>query len=377
MKKQQISLRQQITPQDWEKTPASVKMLVEEIVGNLKLLDSQLDELSTQERSHQAEFHQKRKLVVVIPSFNDWQPLEKLLLLIDEIILAQAIEIEILIVDDYSTQPIPESLICQQYRQIRKVNVLRLRRNLGHQRAIAIGLSYLYHNINCDLVVVMDGDGEDSPLAINRLLSVSDDTGNNKIIFARRSQRSEGNTFKFFYWIYKTVYRLLIGREINVGNFSLLPASLLKNIVAISEIWNHYSSGIYRSRLPYLEVNIPRARRLAGKPKMNLVSLVTHGLSSIAVYGDVVGTRILLSIIVLLILFLIVLCLVFLVKFLTKWAIPGWATYVSGLLVVSLLQLVILGTVFSMIILSTRNNLGFIPMRDYKYYVEECFQLKP
>jgi glycosyltransferase involved in cell wall biosynthesis len=317
----------------------------------------------------------KIRLIIVVPLFNDWEALQKLLLLIDKIVLEPSIILEMLVVDDFSTQPIPDSLSQQTYHQIQIVNILRLRRNLGHQRAIAIGLCYVYHTLDCDFVLVMDGDGEDNPFEIERLLKVAEQTNNHKIIFAKRTKRSESYTFKFFYFTYKKLYQILIGRDISVGNFSLIPAKLLKNVVVISEIWNHYSSGIYRSRIPYLEVPIPRAKRLDGKPKMNLVSLVTHGLSSIAVYGDIVGTRILLSIVALFIFLVLIFSLVIIIKFFTNWAIPGWATYVSGLLIIFIFQLILLGAVFSMIILSSRNSFNFIPIRDYKYYVDQFFQL--
>ena len=335
--------------------------------------------LSPPKQSLNTGLTDKRNLVIVIPSFNDWEALEKLLLLIDEIILPQGINLEVVIVDDYSTRPIPDSLTHQEHRQIRAVNILRLRRNVGHQRAIAVGLSYVYRHLDCDWVIVMDGDGEDNPLAIEHLLDVSDKTGNNKIIFAKRSKRSESHTFKFFYFIYKKLYLLLTGREISVGNFSLLPAYLLKNVVVISEIWNHYSSGIYRSRIPYLEVDVPRAKRLAGQPKMNLVSLVTHGLSSIAVYGDIVGTRILLITVFLLVIILLLLGLVLWIRLFTIWGFPGsgWATYTSGLLILSLLQLMLIGTIFSILILSARNSFNVIPIRDYKYYVDDFYRLYP
>lgn len=337
----------------------------------------QLSKLSTSKQFLGISSTDKRNLNIVIPSFNDWDALEKLLPLIDEINLSQETNLKVVIVDDYSTSPIPESLIYQKHQQIRGVNILRLRRNLGHQRAIAVGLSYVYDNLDSDLVIVMDGDGEDNPFEIESLLNASHQAGHNKIIFAKRSKRSESRAFKFFYLIYKTIYRLLIGKEINVGNFSLLPASLLRNVVVVSEIWNHYSSGIHRSRIPYIEVNVPRSKRLAGQPKMNLVSLVTHGLSSIAVYGDVVGTRMLLSTAILIVILLVMFCLIFLIKFFTNWAIPGWATYVSALIALSLFQLILIGTVFSMIILSTRNSSNFIPARDYRYYVDDFFELKP
>jgi polyisoprenyl-phosphate glycosyltransferase len=339
----------------------------------LEQLGGKLDEQTIRSTS----VTDKRNLIIVIPSFNDWDALEKLLQIIDEILLPKGIELSAIVVDDYSTKPMPRSLTYQKYRQIRSVNVLRLRRNLGHQRAIAVGLSYIYHNLNCDLVVVMDGDGEDNPFEIERLLNVSDETGNNKIVFAKRSKRSEDSLFKLFYFFYQKLYSLLIGREISVGNFSLLPVSLLKNVVIISEIWNHYSSGIYRSRIPYLEVDVPRAKRLVGKSKMNLVSLITHGLSSIAVYGDIVGTRILLATVMLLVILLISLFVTLAVKLFTDLAIPGWTTYAIGLLVISFLQLILIGTVFSLIVLATRNSSSIIPMRDYRYYVDDFFEVQP
>ena len=315
--------------------------------------------------------NEMRKLVILIPVFNDWEALEKLLLLIDKIALPQEYSLEVVIVDDYSIHPVPKSLACQTYQQLQAVNILRLRRNLGHQRAIAIGLCYMYDNLNCDVIVVMDGDGEDNPSQIGRLLDAFDKTDHDNIIFAKRSKRSEGFTFKAFYCIYKTMYRLLVGRDISVGNFSLLPVALLRNIVVISELWNHYSTSIHRSRIPYVEINVPRSKRLAGQPQMNLVSLVTHGLSSIAVYGDVVGTRILLSTSLLSVVFLSLLLIVLLIRLFTSWGIPGWATYASGLLTLALFQVILIGTAFSMITLSARNSSNFMPIRDYKYYVDD------
>ncbi len=110
---------------------------------------------------------------------------------------------------------------------------------------------------------------------------------------------------------------------------------------------------------------------------MNLVSLVTHGLSSIAVYGDIVGTRILLATVFLLLVVCVLLGIVLTIRIFTNWGVSGsgWTTYTSGLLTLSLFQLMLLGTVFSMIILSARNSFNIIPVRDYKYYVDNFFQL--
>ncbi len=378
MNKQQAFAYYQISPEDWRKTPTTVKVLIEEMEQRLHQLEPPVNrhQLPIPNQSSNTFFLNERKLAIVIPVLNDWEALEKLLLLIDEIVFTQETSIQVLIVDDYSTKPVPHSLLHQKHNQIKAISILRLRRNLGHQRAIAVGLSYIYHHLDCNCVVVMDGDGEDNPVEIKRLLHAFDKTGGDKIIFAKRTKRSESTTFKFFYFLYKQLYWLLTGREICVGNFSLIPASLLKNTVVISEIWNHYSSGIYRSRIPYLEINVPRTKRLAGHSKMNLVSLITHGLSSIAVYGDIVATRILIVTAISFIILLLVLCIILIIKIFTNLAIPGWATYTSGLVLVSLLQLILIGAVFSMIVLSNRNSSNIIPGRDYKDYVDTLVNLK-
>ncbi len=320
--------------------------------------------------------NKKFKLIILVPIFNDWEALYQLLLQIDQINLSSEIELNILVIDDFSSEEIPINSYQEKYQKINQFNILKLRRNLGHQRAITIGLCYVYKHLECDAVVVMDGDGEDNPFEIETLFNVSANFNHQKIIFAKRSKRSETTTFRLFYYLYQQIYKLLIGKEMRVGNFSLIPAKLLKNIVVISEIWNHYSSGILRSKIAYVEVNIPRAKRLAGQPKMNFVSLITHGLSSISVYGDIVGTRGLIGISLMLLLLTIIFILVVIIKFFTDWEIPGWATYVSGLIWISGLQMVLIGTIFSIMTLSSRNSFYFLPIRDYKYYIDELINIK-
>jgi glycosyltransferase involved in cell wall biosynthesis len=317
-----------------------------------------------------------RDLIIAIPLFNDWLALGKLLQLIDNSTFSPEIIPRVIVIDDGSTEACPQYLQQEKYRQITSITLLKLRRNMGHQRAIAIGLCYIYQNLNCDLVVVMDGDGEDNPFEINRLIETSNVHNNEKIVFARRSQRSENRAFKMSYFAYKRIYQLLTGKKIEVGNFSLLPREILSSVVVVSEIWNHYSSALHRSKIPYVSVNVPRTKRLDGQPKMNIVSLVTHGLSSIAVHGDIVGTRLLLMIFVLLIFLIFLLVIVVLIRLFTNLAIPGWTTYVVSFLILSGFQVILLGTVFSLLILGTRNIPSIIPIRDYHYFVGRVIELK-
>ena len=101
--------------------------------------------------------------------------------------------------------------------------------------------------------------------------------GGTRVVFAERTKRSESFAFRFFYALYRWLHLLLTGVAVRVGNFSAMPYSLLRRLVAVSELWNHYAAAVFKSRLPYRLLPTQRANRLAGRPQMNFVALVIHG----------------------------------------------------------------------------------------------------
>lgn len=311
-------------------------------------------------------------IVILIPVFNDWEALNLLLHYIDHTLVNLSPDykrVDIIIIDDASVSECSNNINCEELGYINDIYILELRRNMGHQRAIAIGLAYVEEHLPCQAVLIMDGDGEDDPKDIARLIEKYKEEKHKKIIFARRSKRSEQQSFKFFYGIYKLLYRMLTGQRIQFGNFSIIPRKILSRLVVVSEIWNHYASGVLKSRIPYAEIYTTRGHRLAGKPQMNIVSLVTHGLSSISVYGDVVGTRLLILTFGITFLSLTAIFIIIIIRLSTNMAIPGWTSYMVGLLLVVLMQSMIFSLIFSLIVLGSRNNLNFIPQRDYHYFV--------
>ena len=98
---------------------------------------------------------------------------------------------------------------------------------------------------------------------------------------------------------------------------------------------------------------------------MNLVALVVHGLSAMAVFGDRIGVRLLMLVSLGMSLVGLALVGVIGIRFLTPLAIPGWATYVTGILLVILIQMLIIVLVFAFVILAGRDTVSFIPSRDY------------
>jgi len=95
------------------------------------------------------------------------------------------------------------------------------------------------------------------------------------------------------------------------------------------------------------------------------VGLVVHGLSAMAVFGDRIGVRLLLLVFVGILLDLGALLSVIAVRLFTSWAIPGWATYATGILLVILVQMSLVVLIFIFVILASRDRVNFIPARDY------------
>jgi hypothetical protein len=317
-------------------------------------------------------------VVVLMPVYNDWPILPKLLGHLDAALARAGWTAEVVVVDDGSSvHPDRKELVDGRgFQALQTVTVVRLGRNVGHQQAIAIGLVHIQTTRRCEAVVVMDADGEDSPDDVPRLLAAWA-AGGTRLVFAARVGRSEGLAFRALYRLYRWTYRLLTGTGISFGNFSVVPAGLLPRLVLLSGLGNHYAAAAVEARLPIETVPVNRAPRLGGKSRMTLVSLVLHGLSAIAVHGDVIGVRALMATMVAMALSVLGIGVVATVRLTTELAIPGWASFLVGLLVAILLQTVLLSVVFVFVILNSRNYSSVIPLRDFAHYVVGEEQVYP
>ena len=306
------------------------------------------------------------KIICLAPVYNDWPALSKL---VTEILLEAEKHhwelISIVAVNDYS----PEICDLTLFPNEAPVQVVNLTMNLGHQRAIAIGLSYINDNFsNYDGVVVMDSDGEDKPEYIVKLLSKAKDTSFSKVVFAKRSKRSEKFLFRLFYIIYKTAFRLLTNDKISFGNFSFIPTMLLLHIISLPDLWNHYSGSIIRNRLNFDTVPIDRGTRYFGKSKMNFNSLILHGLSSISIYLDVVTVKLLIVTIAGFFIAILSLIGVFILKIFTAYSIPGWASNIS-LTLTNIILIMVIILLLLLFHLNQRNKPSTPMVKLYKDFI--------
>lgn len=312
----------------------------------------------------------KPKFICVTPVYNDW---ESFLILAKNINneLSEKFDFEIVAVDDGSFDLVDISKIDVP------VEIVTLKTNVGHQRAIAVGLQYVSDQKgNFTHVIVMDSDGEDRPEDICTLMDKCELLGNKKIVFAQRKKRQESALFKSGYFVYKNIFYWLTGQKINFGNFSCIPYKLLKKVVVRENLWNHYSGSIIQSKLPFDKVLIDRGKRYAGASKMNFTSLVLHGLSSISVYFDSLSVRILKLSMVGVSFCLLSVVGVLYIKFFTDSSIPGWASNLILIIFTIILQLSSVTLIVLLMQLSSRKNIKSPSGEIYKDFIESIYTLQ-
>ncbi len=318
------------------------------------------------------------RLRIVVLVFNDWASFAILLTALDAVASSLACRITVSAVDDGSTQSaeaIPE--LAPSLRFLERVEIIRLATNVGHQRAIAIGLCVACQDADFDAVVVMDSDGEDPPEALPDLLAQAAGQAEFCIVAARR-KRSESLTFKASYVIYKSIFTLVTGKQIGFGNFSLFSAGYAHRLVMIPDLWNNLPAAVLRSRLPIQKVFVDRGLRYAGKSQMNFTSLIVHGFSAISVYADTIFVRLLLATIGLVGLTILAIGTTLALRILfPAHATPGWATTVSFGMIIIFLQVLFTTLTSILMLLNNRVQRLVLPILDFKPYVRSREVLLP
>ena len=130
--------------------------------------------------------------IILTPTFNDWRSLSKLLLEIDKNILGVKGNFKVLIVNDAST--IEPKLNLRNIKRLRKIQIITLKKNLGSQKSICVGLKYLKNKKTKAIITIIDSDGEDDPKHIKKLINLAQKNPGS-IISANRLKRKENIFF--------------------------------------------------------------------------------------------------------------------------------------------------------------------------------------
>ena len=313
-----------------------------------------------------------RHLAVITPVFNDSACLQPFLC--DLAAGTTDALLDVLIVNDGSTEAI--GLAANDIpERVHSVRILHLNCNLGHQRAIGVGLVEVLRQDTYDGIVVIDADGEDQPQDISSLLDIY---GSNpkSVVVAQRRKRKEAAGFRLFYGLYKWLFRILTGQRLDFGNFSLMSPSSARRMTFMAELWNHFPATVMRSRLPVTRVPLNRHDRYSGQSRMNFTALVNHGLAAIAAFIDTAFARLLV--------FATAVTVVLggfalggvASRLTMDVPIPGWAALGASVGMIGVIQVVAALVVLSFLTLSARSTPSPPPARFALEYVDRVETVK-
>ena len=316
-----------------------------------------------------------KTIAIVTPVLDDWVSFAMLVAEISDLFFGSDFAFHIYAVDDGSSVPFDaDAVALPEASCILSIEIIRLAANLGHQRAIAVGLCAVADSTEIDAVLVMDSDGQDRPVDIALLLATRLRYPRH-VVLANRARRSESYTFRLWYRVYKLLFYALTGQPIDFGNYCVLPMAAVRRLIHMPELWNNLAGSIMRSRLAYLTVPTTRGGRFAGRSRMNLTSLILHGLSAMSGHTDTIFVRILLGAAFVGATAGFGVAAVAGIRMATDLAIPGWATIAAGDLLILLFQTLVIVVAATLTFLAGRSHRPFVPIVDCPPFVahrERC-----
>ncbi len=306
-------------------------------------------------------------LIIVTPVYEDIEAASKLFL---ELANTFDKSVFIVAVDDGSVKE-PLDISAIKSAGLDGV-VIKLKRNVGHQRAIAIGLGYAAENMSeTQKVVTMDSDGEDTPASIKELIDALDDEEVD-VVVAQRKSRVETLKFKTFYIVYKFIFNLFSGRKISFGNFMAFKYNAVERVASMSELGTHVAGTVLSSKLRIKYLPLDRGSRYAGQSKMNFVGLVLHGFKGLMIFAEDVLVRVGIASALVAGLALLGGMAAILLK-ISGYATPGWFSVALGILLLVFLQT---GTMTLMMLLLTGVVKGSsVRPADYKIFIDEVIHV--
>jgi polyisoprenyl-phosphate glycosyltransferase len=232
-------------------------------------------------------------LAIVMPSHNDFESASLLSKELFDKFALRNIDLRIFIVDDGSA--FDESNYFEgSNKLVDKTKILYLNIKSGHQSAILKGLIWVSENFPNHHVLIMDADGEDTAQGAAHLLDALLNSDECKVILAERGKRNANRGFILGYVIFSRLFRILVGKNFNTGNFMIIRNSWVKRAINLPTATLHISMAIQRYCPQAKKIVLDRGNRLAGKSKMNYTTLTMHAYGALAVYADIFLSRLIL-----------------------------------------------------------------------------------
>ena len=221
------------------------------------------------------------KIKILIPVYNDWKSVFKVLDEINNLDLNIKFKISVIIINDASNHDLPD--LEKNLENIDSIKVINMNINQGHTRSIAVGLKYIFEKEEFDYAIPMDGDGEDRPEEIKMFLDQAENL-NGKTFVGERIKRSENIVFKMCYEIHKLITLVFTGKSVKFGNYTCLPKATVEKLISEKATWNSFSGSLTKVESSLTPIPSIRGVRYFGPSQMSFVNLVKHSLAIISVF---------------------------------------------------------------------------------------------
>ena len=221
------------------------------------------------------------KIKILIPVYNDWKSVFKVLDEINNLDLNIKFKISVIIINDASNHDLPD--LEKNLENIDSIKVINMNINQGHTRSIAVGLKYIFEKEDFDYAIPMDGDGEDRPEEIKMFLDQAENL-NGKTFVGERIKRSENIVFKMCYEIHKLITLVFTGKSVKFGNYTCLPKVTVEKLINEKATWNSFSGSLTKVESSLTPIPSIRGVRYFGPSQMSFINLVKHSLAIISVF---------------------------------------------------------------------------------------------
>lgn len=267
------------------------------------------------------------EVTIIAPCYNENVTVVSFLKSLEDVLGDLPQQFLVVIVNDASTDDTLDRLKAFSFTRLNlALKILDLKFNVGHQGAIYQGLLYARDREQCDRFIVMDSDGEDDPMAIRELVTI---TGHH-VVNVVRGSRQEGLGFRTSYRLYRLIFRAITGFTMNFGNYAMISRKAL--LISVHTSFIHFAAHLSKLKLSKTAITFNRKQRIDGKSKMNLLSLIHHAFKSMVEYAEELVTVFLKLFLLIGVGFLVLIFFVLYKKLFTEEAVLGWASTLSATL---------------------------------------------
>ena len=279
-------------------------------------------------------------LTIAIPLYNEGALARRFLEALDDACSALgSYEVNLLVVDDGSTDDTCSHVRQVKFRKIKSIRMIHLARNVGHPYAVQC----LVDHLNAPLVIIMDADFQDDPSLIPELIRVYEEKKPDMVRVARSSQGGLP-WVRAGYAGFRYLYKFLTGTPLHYGTYGLYTQKAVNHLKCFSKEAHRYFSGLVSLvGLKSETVCVDRKSRREGQSKVGtwgLVRLAFDAMFSFSTFPVRLGSAI--GFVCTFLGACAIAAIVF-IRLYTPYAIPGWSSLLAVVIFFGGMQMCFLG----------------------------------